>query len=147
MARVKHQVGIVGDINTIFRALHEPKGLDRWWATKTDGKPETGEVLDLHFSDVVTLSFKIVTLRADSLIHLHCVSGPGPWQDCDLTFSLKQDKDQVWVGLVHENPTASDDEFLYFTTKWPCYLLSLRDMIESGNGRPYPHDTKIHLGD
>ena len=137
MAIVKHQVGVVGDINTIFRAMHEPAGLDRWWATKTDGKPEIGEVLDLHFSDVVTLSFKIVALRENSLIHLHCISGPRSWQDCDLTFSFRQDKDQVWVGLVHENAVASDDDFLYFTTKWTCYLLSLRDLIETGKGRYY----------
>lgn len=30
---------------------------------KTDGKPGIGEILDLYFSDVVTLSFKIVVLQ------------------------------------------------------------------------------------
>lgn len=147
MAKINHQVGVVGNINNIFCAMHEPEGLNGWWATKTDGEPEIGSILDLHFSDVVTLSFKIVELQENALIHLHCVSGPGPWQDSDLTFSLKQDADQVWVGLVHENDTASDDDFLYFSTKWTCYLLSLRDLIETGKGRPYPNDVKIHLGD
>ncbi len=83
----------------------------------------------------------------NTCIGLTCVSGPGPWQDCTLEFSLRQDADQVWVGLVHENEAASDDDFLYFTTKWTCYLLSLRDLIESGAGRPYPKDVKIHIGD
>jgi hypothetical protein len=147
MAKVKHRMGIAGDIDKIFRAMHEPAGLDGWWATKTDGIAEVGETLALHFADVVTLSFKIVALQENTSIHLHCVSGPGPWQDCDLSFTLKQDADQVWVSLLHENTTASDDDFLYFNTKWPCYLLSLRDLLESGKGRPYPNDTKIHLGD
>jgi hypothetical protein len=127
--------------------MNEPEGLDGWWATKTDGKPEIGEILDLSFLDVVTLSFKIVALQKNALVHLHCVSGPGPWQDCDLTFSFKQDIDQVWVGLVHENDAVPDDDFLYFNTKWTCYLLSLRDLIETGKGRPYPNDVKIHLND
>lgn len=147
MAKIKHQVGVVGDINKIYRAVHEPEGLDGWWATKTEGKPEVDEVLNLYFSDVVTLSFKVVALQKNALVHLHCVSGPGPWQGCDLTFSFKQDTDQVWVSLVHDNDAATDDDFLYFNTKWPCYLLSLRDLIESGKGRPYPNDIKIHLGD
>ena len=147
MARVKHQIGVVGDITTIYRTMHEPEGLDGWWATISDGTSKTGEILNLHFSDVLTLSFKIVALRENSFIHLHCISGPGPWQDCDLTFSFTQDNDQVWVSLVHENAAASDDNFLYFNTKWPCYLLSLRDLIETGRGRPYPQDTKIHFGD
>ncbi|MEM8815054.1 MAG: hypothetical protein AAGE85_04465 [Pseudomonadota bacterium] len=147
MARVKHRVGIVGDINTIYRAMHEPEGLDGWWATKTDGNPESGQVLDLHFADLVTLSFRVDTLEENALVRLHCVSGPGPWQDCELSFSFRQDSDQVWVDLVHENTHASDDDFLYFSTKWTCYLLSLRNLIETGSGQPYPNDVKIHFGD
>lgn len=147
MARISHRVGIVGDINKIYRAMHVPEGLNGWWATATDGTPDVGQVLDLHFSDVVTLSFRIDALEKNTLIRLYCVSGPGPWQDCSLDFSFKQDADQIWVGLVHENQAASDDDFLYFSTKWTCYLLSLRDLIENGKGRPYPNDVKIHFGD
>ena len=147
MARVRHRVGIVGAINTIYRSMHEPGGLNGWWTTTTDGTPKVGHVLDLHFSDVVTLSFRIDALEENALVRLHCVSGPRPWQDCSLEFSFKQDADQVWVELVHENEAASEDDFLYFNTKWTCYLLSLRDLIENGKGRPYPNDVKIHLGD
>ncbi len=147
MAVVKHQVGVVGDISEIYRAMHEPEGLDGWWPTKTHGSAEIGQVLDLHFLDLATLSFRVAALEENSLVRLNCICGPGPWQDCQLTFSLKQDADQVWVGLIHENDAASDDDFLYFSTKWTCYLLSLRDLIENGKGRPYPGDVKIHMGD
>ncbi len=147
MAKVRHQIGIAGDIEAIFRAMHEPAQLEEWWATRADGSPRPGKRLDLHFSDVVTLSFTIVELRENALIHLKCVSGPGPWQDCSLTFGFKADADQVWVRLLHENEAASDEEFLYFSTKWPCYLLSLRDFIETGKGSPYPNEVKIHVGD
>lgn len=147
MARVRHQVGIVGDINDIYRALHEPDGLIGWWATTADGAPGVGQAIDLHFSGLATLAFRIDVLEENSLVRLHCAAGPGPWQDSTLEFSLKQDVDQVWVGLIHENEAASEEDFLYFSTKWTCYLLSLRDFIESGQGRPYPNDVKIHLGD
>ena len=147
MARVRHRIGIVGGINRIYRSMHEPAGLCRWWATTTDGIPKVGQVLDLHFTNVVTLSFRIDALEENTLVCLHCVSGPGPWQDCSLEFSFKQDADQVWVELVHENKAASEDDLLYFNTKWTCYLLSLRDLIEKGKGYPYPNDAKIHFGD
>ena len=147
MAKVRHQVGIAGDITAVYRALHEPEGLNGWWATATEGTPGVGNVLDLHFADLVTLSFRIESLKDGELVALRCVSGPGPWQESTLKFSLRQGEDQVWVGLEHENPAASEDDFLYFSTKWTCYLLSLRDLIETGTGRPYPNDVKIHLGD
>lgn len=147
MAKVCRRVGVVGDINKIYRAMHEPEGLNGWWATTTDGTPEAGQVLDLHFSDVVTLSFRIAELKENELISLRCISGPKTWQDCTLEFSFRPGADQVWVGLVHQNEAASEEDFLYFSTKWTCYLLSLRDLIETGRGRPYPNDVKIHLGD
>lgn len=147
MTRIRHRVGIVGDINKIYCSMHEPAGLCGWWATTSDGTPNVGQVLDLHFTEGVTLSFRIDALEKNELIRLHCVSGSGPWHDCSLEFSFKQDADQVWIELVHENEAASEDDFLYFNTKWTCYLLSLRDLIEKGKGHPYPNDVKIHFGD
>ena len=147
MAKVCHQVGVVGAIDDIYRVLHQPAGLTGWWATTADGVPEVGGVLDLHFAGLATLSFRIEDLRENEGVCLRCVSGPGPWQECSLTFSLRQDRDQVWVRLDHENAAASEDDFLYFSTKWPCYLLSLKDLMETGQGRPYPNEAKIHLGD
>ena len=147
MARVHHQVGIVGDMDRIYRATFEPEGLKGWWASTADGTPQVGQILNLHFSNLVTLSFRIDNLKKNELVSLNCVSGPGPWQNSILKFSFRPSKDQVWVDLEHENKTATEDDFLYFNTKWTCYLLSLRDFIETSKGRPYPNDVKIHFSD
>jgi len=66
-------------------------------ATSIDGTPSVGQALDLHFSDVVTLLFRIDALEENERIQPHCVAGPGPWQDCSLQFSYKPDNGQVWV--------------------------------------------------
>jgi len=93
MASVKPRVGIVGDINKIYRSMLEPVGLCGWWSTTTDGTPKVEQVLDLNFTDVVTLSFRIVALEENTLIRLHCVSGPWPWHDSSLEFFFKQNAD------------------------------------------------------
>ena len=147
MARVRHRVGIVGDVAEIFRALHWPEGLVGWWATACDGEGALGEQLNLHFGDAVTLSFRVEALEENAEVGLCCVGGPVPWLGSSLVFSLRADAEQVWLELVQENTAASEEDFLYFNSKWPCYLLSLRDHIEHGRGRPYPQDVKIHLGD
>jgi hypothetical protein len=81
------------------------------------------------------------------LVLLECSSGPFPWLGSELQFALEVANEQVFVTLSHSNNSAVDDSFLYFSTKWPLYLLSLRDFIEIGDGRPYPNDIKIHYGD
>ena len=121
--------------------------LDGWWAATAAGRPDVGEVIHLHFGDLVTLSFRIEGLTENAQVRLLCVAGPHPWQDCLLTFALRQDEGQVWVRLDRENAQASDDDFLYFNTKWPCYLLSLKALVETGRGCPYPNEAKIRLGD
>ena len=75
------------------------------------------------------------------------MAGPGSWQNSQLLFEIDQAEDQVFLTLTHHNDASSENDFLYFSTKWTCYLLSLRDFVESGVGRPYPNDVKIHIGD
>jgi hypothetical protein len=147
MAEVRHRVGIRGSAANIYLALVEPRELSGWWATHASGAPEVGMTLDLTFGELVTLSFVIRDLQTSSLVHLECSSGPYPWLGSQLQFALEDADKQVFVTLTHGNSGADDESFLYFSTKWPLYLLSLRDYIESGSGRPYPNDIKIHYGD
>ena len=147
MARVKHRVGIRGDVTEIYTSLIHPEKLSRWWASSASGIPQAGEKLNLVFAELATLTFSLSRLQADQEVILDCTNGPGPWQGSRLLFTLENANGQVFLTLVHENTSASDDDFLYFNTKWPIYLLSLRDYIETGSGHPYPRDIKIHFGD
>ncbi len=147
MSKVKHRVGIQGQIESIYSCLTTNEGLAKWWATSASGETAVGNVIELAFSDLATLSFRYEQLDAQQTVKLKCIAGPGPWQDSDLTFEFQQSEKQVFVTLTHLNEQSSEDDFLYFSTKWPVYLLSLKALIETGEGRPYPSDIKIHLGD
>jgi hypothetical protein len=147
MAEVRHRVGIRGSLGDIFAALIEPSYLAGWWATSASGTPEVGKTLVLTFGELVTLSFLIRELQTNSLVNLECSSGPFPWLGSQLRFALEAADNQTFLTMTHSNKDACDDSFLYFNTKWPLYLLSLRDFIETGSGRPYPSDIKIHYGD
>ncbi len=147
MASVRHRVGIRGSPGEIFGSLVEPSGLTGWWATSASGSSVAGSALELTFGELVTLSFEIRDLKADSQVRLACSSELFPWRGSRLEFFLEEAEDQVFVTLTHSNDDADDESFLYFNTKWPIYLLSLRDFIETGTGRPYPDDIKIHIGD
>ena len=85
--------------------------------------------------------------KKNKKVAIKCTDGPGAWLNSELVFDLTQADDQVFVTLIHQNDMSSEDDFLYFATKWVCYLLSLRDLVETGKGRPYPNDIKIHAGD
>jgi hypothetical protein len=147
MAKVRHRVGIRGSVADIYRALIEPSDLGGWWATSASGMPEVGKTLNLTFGEIVTLSFVIRELQPNLLVRLECMSGPFPGLGSVLRFVLEDADDQIYVTLPHSNNAANEDSFLYFNTKWPLYLLSLRDLLDTGTGRPYPSDIKINYGD
>ncbi len=147
MARVRHRVGIRGELSEIYRALSDLDRLAGWWASSASGTPEVGGTISLHFAGLTTLEFAVDEMIPEEAVALICTEGLGPWRGSRLSFGLQDAEDQVFLSLVHENEGASEDDFLYFSTKWPLYLLSLRDLIETGAGRPYPNDIKIHFGD
>jgi hypothetical protein len=118
-----------------------------WWPTTASGSSEVGRSLKLGFAGIVTLSFVVSEVEPNCALRLECPEGPGPWHRSELHFTLESAPEQVFVTLVHSSDEASDDDFLYFSTKWPVYLLSLRDLIETGKGRPSPNDIPIFVGD
>jgi len=144
---VKHQVGIDGTIEKIFSTLTTNEGLAGWWASSAKINPEIGGKIALIFDNLTTLYFEYQNILENGIVAIRCTEGPGAWEGSELLFELIQDIDQVYLTLTHTNKASSEDDFLYFSTKWACYLLSLKAFVETGKGRPYPNDIKIHIGD
>lgn len=147
MAKVKHQVGIDGTLEKVFSTLTTHAGLAGWWASSAKVSPEIGGKIALTFDKLTTLYFEYQNILENETVAMLCTQGPGSWKGSVLLFELIQASDQVYLTLTHTNDASSEDDFLYFSTKWTCYLLSLRDFVETGKGRPYPNDIKIHIGD
>ena len=134
-------------IDHVFAALTTNEGFAGWWASEAEVNVQVGGRIDLTFEGLTILSFRYVTIQKNEVVEIQCISGPGAWQDSELLFEIEKTEDQVFVTLTHQNAACDENEFLYFSTKWTCYLLSLKSWVESGKGRPYPNDIKIHLGD
>ncbi len=147
MAKVRHQVGIDGTIEKVFSTLTTSQGFVGWWASSAKIVPEIGGKIALTFDNLTTLYFVYQDIIENGKVAILCTEGPGAWQGSELLFELIQASNQVYLTLTHTNETSSEDDFLYFNTKWPCYLLSLKSLVETAKGRPYPNDIKIHIGD
>lgn len=147
MAEIRHRVGIRGSPSAVYAALIQPGQLKSWWASHATGSPRIGHELVLNFAGLAQLTFKILELVPDQRVSLQCVSGPGPWVGSELGVDLEPTDDQVFLTLTHSNVDPADPSYLYFNTRWPVYLLSLKSLIEIGKGMPYPTEAKIHHGD
>ena len=140
MARVKHRVGITASRHRIWEALTQPEGLSGWWSTSATVQANK---FQLAFQDLTTLTFQVVKKEEDKLLHLKNIDGPHPWMNSHLEFHLEENEGQVFVFLIHHHPEATEEDFRFFTTKWPLFLVSLKSYLESGKGMPFPNDIKI----
>ncbi len=72
-----------------------------------------------------------------------CVKGPDEWIGTDIIFDLKHKNEFTIVLFGHRNWKESSEFTAHCSTKWAVFLMSLKELIETGKGRPAPHDIKI----
>lgn len=123
--------------------MTEPEKLCGWWSSSAEGNSGLGGTLNLSFEGLTTLSFRVIQCQDKAHLQLKNIGGPGAWKDSSLEFHLEQSEGQVFLILNHHSDQASEDDFQFFMTKWPIFLVSLKAYIETGKGRPYPDDIKI----
>lgn len=142
MPDILHRIGINAVPRKVFRALSTIDGLRHWWTTATAGDARKGAVIDFKFCDM-----KVIESKPDKLVRWKCVRGPKEWMGTEVSFELKYKDRQTFVLFKHAHWREPVEFMHHCSTKWATFLLSLRDWLERGEGRPAPYDMKIHVGD
>ena len=65
------------------------------------------------------------------------------WVGTDVTFDLSQVDGQTLIVFGHRNWREAVEFTAHCSMKWATFLLSLRELVETGRGRPSPDDLKI----
>lgn len=142
MPDILHRVGINAKPEKVYGAVSTIDGLSHWWVTSTKGSTKPGGIIDFGFCRM-----KVIESKPRKAVTWKCVGGPRDWVGTEVTFQLKPRKHQTFVLFKHANWQKPVEFMHHCSTKWAVFLLSLRDWVERGEGRPAPYDLKIHVGD
>ncbi len=142
MATIYHQVGIKAPLSAVYAAIATPDGISGWW-TRTSGDPEPGGDLDFYFDDI-SVMVKVTANEPDKYIEWTVGGKQGEWLDTRICFQLVARDGQVMVNFQHAGWREATEMFAHCNTKWAVFLLSLKDYLETGTGKPYPHDKHIN---
>lgn len=147
MTSIHHQIGTRVDIKKVYDAITSLKGLSSWW-TKTTGKTGPGEKLNFHFgvpdTDEHIIEMTIIELIPDKKVVWRCTAKEGEWKDTIISYDLIEKNEQVFINFAHSNWAEQSDLCSHCNTKWAVFLLSLKDYLETGKGRPFPDDIQIN---
>ena len=148
MVNIIHRIGIKSSAAKVYKALSSIKGLANWWTEEVEGEEKIGGKIEFTFrSETGDIKGKMVMevqeLNPEKYVRWRCVDGPAEWIGTDITFELSQQDDQIIIIFGHRNWREAIEFTAHCSMKWAVFLLSLREYVETGKGKPSPHDLKI----
>jgi uncharacterized protein YndB with AHSA1/START domain len=148
MADIIHRIGIKAPLARVYEALATVEGVSRWWTRETTGESKPGGTMRVLFrspagKELGAMGFDVLELTPNKDVRWRFKAGPDEWIGTDVTFELSQDGDTTLVLFGHRNWREPVEFMAHCSMKWATFLLSLRDLVETGKGKPAPEDLKI----
>lgn len=148
MVDIVHRVGIKAPISKVYAALSTIDGLAGWWTTATTGTSASGGRIAFRFhtesgDEIGGFDMKVTELVPDQTVGWVVAVGPAEWEGTEIKFRLSRQDDFTIVMFSHRKWREEVEFMAHCSTKWATFLLSLRDFVETGTGRPAPHDVRI----
>ncbi|HSD62157.1 MAG TPA: SRPBCC domain-containing protein [Ignavibacteriaceae bacterium] len=148
MVEINHRVGIKAPVSRVYAALSTIKGIAGWWTKQTTGVSKSGGNIDVRFlshdgKEIGSMNFDVIELDPDKKVHWRFTSGPKEWIGTDVVFTLSKEDDYTIVLFSHKNWRELVEFTFHCSMKWAVFMLSLKELVETGNGKPSPNDVKI----
>lgn len=142
MPNITHTISTSLGMDEVLPAITSLDGLNSWWTTETKGDPAEGGVLAFRFgANGPDMSVEKVTERE---IIWKCVGGPEEWLGTTIEFRFQKDQDNNTALYFTHRGWAEETPFHYHCSmKWASFMLSLKEYLDLGQGRPFPNDIQI----
>jgi uncharacterized protein YndB with AHSA1/START domain len=148
MVDIIHRLGVRAPASKVYEALATTDGVAGWWTTETTGTSEVGGKINVRFlgregREIGHMDMEVLELERNRKVHWRFEDGPPEWIGTDVTFDLQQDGDQTIILFGHRNWREAAEFMAHCSMKWATFLLSLKQLVETGEGSPSPRDVKI----
>lgn len=154
MVDIIHRMAIKAPPADVYEALSTVEGVAGWWTRHTAGESKVGGVITVRFLDHASdgrgpvaekgrMDLEVIRLEPAKDVRWRVTAGPPEWIGTEVTFALSQADAQTVVLFGHRNWRDAVEFTAHCSMKWATFLLSLREFVETGTGRPSPDDLKI----
>ena len=148
MVSINHKVGIKAPILKVYDALSTVEGIANWWTKETTGISKPGGKVKVRFlekdgKEKGSMDFELVELTPNKKVQWRFTAGPEEWLGTDVVFDLSQDGEYTIVLFSHNNWRELVEFTYHCSMKWAIFMMSLKELIEKGEGKPSPNDIKI----
>jgi len=140
MVDILHRVGVVAPLDDVYRAVATTEGLAGWWTRDTTGDDTK---LVFRFGDVGGFDMEVLTLDPAGHMRWRVTDGPAEWIGTEIDWTLDRREEYTIVHFKHEGWREPVEFMEHCSTKWATFLMSLKEYVETGTGKPAPDDVSI----
>ena len=140
MATISHKIGVATNRSESLAAINSIDGLSKWWTGDTSGDSHVGGLIRFGFGEG-ELSMKVTT-SDENQVRWECIKGPDEWIGTRIEFRLEEEGETA-IYFQHKGWKEQSPFHHHCSTKWAVFLLSLKQYLDEGKGRPFPDDQKI----
>ncbi len=147
MVDILHRVGVKSDSpENVYEALTTVEGLTGWWTDDTKGRAEVGGELEFRFPPG-SFDMEVVEQQPSERVAWKVIEGSEEWVGTTIDWQLRQDGDHTMVLFKHQGWREPVEFMHHCSTKWATFLMSLKSLVETGEGAPSPRDVHIAFSD
>ncbi len=138
MASVNHSVVMSTTHDKLINSLTTLQGLSSWWTKETSGSTNVGDVIEFRFGGS-GFDMKVLKSNENSVLW-EVIAGPDEWIGTRVNFDIRNHEKGVILYFAHTGWEEESEFHHHCSMKWATFLLSLKDYLEKGAGKPYPDD-------
>ena len=142
MPNILHRVGIQASPTAVYKALTTQNGLAGWWNRPDAEGTKLGARMCFIFKKG-GLTMEVTELTPLKRVIWRCVDGPEEWLNTRLTFDLSRAGTETVVLFGHRGWRKECEFMAHCSCKWTYFMLSLKSLLEDGQGTPFPKDRRI----
>jgi uncharacterized protein YndB with AHSA1/START domain len=148
MVDIIHKIGTTAPLAEVYAAVATVEGVAGWWTEETTGESKPGGTINVVFrtpggEQMGQMTFEVLAQKPNQEVRWRCKAGPAEWIGTDVIFTLSRTGDKTVLLFAHRNWREEVEFTAHCSMKWATFLLSLKALVETGKGKPAPHDLKI----
>ncbi len=137
MKAVKHTFHIDAPFARVFDSISAISGLSGWWTSDTTGSTQIGDNIIFKFGPHGTMVMKVLSCKVNELIEWECVDKDSDWEGTLIQFKLSPNDNKVRIEFIHSGFKDDYASLPNINFSWGRYLVSLRNLCETGTGTPF----------
>lgn len=148
---VRVEATIKAPVSEVWRVWTTSHGAEEFFAEKANIHLAIGGPYEIQFDprDAYRQEQRtddVSGLNPDDLVRWRVVDGGArDWIGTEIEFKIFRDQGRTLLHFLHSRWQEDAKAFLHCSVGWAIFLLSLKEFVETGKGRPHPCAMPVNM--